>query len=175
MNLTEQACARGSVPPMRVLPFLGLSISVRGKGALIRYNFLDPPPWQQQSWDVCDKCTGATVLSYNFSHPHNFKNYLEGRRSWLCFSCRACMQNGWVPRNQSAKFNIRVFNATARISCFSTSSTLLSGNFVQAAGELFGHYQSKSQCFQVQPVTCCVIFRFSLLLWGIFYRFFLND
>jgi hypothetical protein len=42
------------------------------------------------------------------------------------------------------------------------------------SGEIFGHNQSNSWCFQVQPVTCLWSFSFSLSIWDIFYRFLLK-
>ena len=43
------------------------------------------------------------------------------------------------------------------------------------SGEIFGHNRSRSECFQVQPVTCLWPFGISLLIWGIFIRSVLSD
>ena len=45
----------------------------------------------------------------------------------------------------------------------------------QVSGEIFGHNRSKSYCSRVQPVTCCNLSFYILLIWCIFYRILQSD
>ena len=89
---------------------------------------------------------------------HKIPSVINTSFGWKYFS--------WTGRTCTHKEEI-IMNLQAFMFKISTAS--------QVSGEIFGHNRSKSYCSRVQPVTCCNLSFYILLIWCIFYRILQSD